>query len=80
LRDLERVTVRACVEALRGSARAFYANWVDQANERGEIWPGAQTADAAAVLDIQSTTLLVQMVWVMIRSCSGLRPRWRLPG
>jgi AcrR family transcriptional regulator len=54
-------TVRARVEALRGSARSFYADWVDQAKERGEIPSGVPTAVAAALLDIQSTTLLVQM-------------------
>jgi AcrR family transcriptional regulator len=33
-------TVRARVEALRGNARALYAEWVEQATERGEISPG----------------------------------------
>jgi hypothetical protein len=54
-------TVRARVEALRGSARAFYADWVDQAKKRGEIPPGVPTSVAAVFLDIHSTTLLVQM-------------------
>lgn len=54
-------TVRARVEALRESARAFYADWVEQAKGRGEIPPDVPTDVAAALLDIQSTTLLVQM-------------------
>ena len=54
-------TVRARVDALRESARAFYADWVELAKERGEVAPGVPTAVAAAFIDIQCTTLFVEM-------------------
>jgi AcrR family transcriptional regulator len=53
--------VRARVDALRESARAFYTDWVDHAKERGEIPLDIPTAVAAALLDIQTNTLLMQM-------------------
>lgn len=50
----------ARVEQLRGHARSSYAAWVDQAKERGEVSPKVSTTVAAALIDIQCTTLLVQ--------------------
>ena len=49
------------VDALRVSARAGYASWVEVAKERGEVSPGVSAAVAAAFIDIQCSTLLVQM-------------------
>ncbi len=52
---------RARVEGLRSSARLAYAEWIDRAKERGDISPDVSTPVAAALLDIQSNTLLTQM-------------------
>lgn len=54
-------TVRARVEALRAAARRGYADWVEHAKARGEISSSVSTDVAAAFIDIQCTTLLVQM-------------------
>ena len=42
-------------------ARVVYANWVDGVKQRGEIAPGVSTSVAAAFLDTQCTSLLMQM-------------------
>lgn len=52
---------RARVDALRDDARATYAAWVQRAQDRGEIAPEVSTSVAAAFIDTQFTTLLVQM-------------------
>lgn len=51
----------ARVEALRGAARSAYADMVDRAKGRGEVSMDLSTTVAAAFIDIQCTTLLVQM-------------------
>lgn len=53
--------VKARVELLRNAARTAYAHWVDVAKSRGEIDPQVSTEVAAAFIDIQCTTVLVQM-------------------
>lgn len=52
---------RARVEALRDSARADYAAWVDRAKSRGEIDATMSTDVAAAFVDLQLTALLMQV-------------------
>lgn len=53
--------VRARVHALRRAARIAYADWVILAKQRGEIAPDVAIDVAAAFIDIQCSTLLVQM-------------------
>ena len=53
--------VRTRVDALRAGARAAYAGLVDQAKQRGEVPTTVSTTVAAALIDIQCTTLLVLM-------------------
>lgn len=53
--------VRTRVEALRSEARAAYADLVDQAKQRGEVPTNVSTTVAAALIDIQCTTLLTLM-------------------
>jgi hypothetical protein len=52
---------RARVETLRDESRADYAAWVERAQGRGEIAPEVSVEVAAAFIDTQFTTLLVQM-------------------
>jgi len=52
---------RARVGALGDGARADYAAWVQRAKERGELAPDVPVEVAAAFIDTQFTTLLVQM-------------------
>ncbi|MEY2982122.1 MAG: hypothetical protein RL562_2349 [Planctomycetota bacterium] len=52
---------RARLDALRAGAVAAYAAWVGRGKARGEIAPDIPTDVAAAFLDTQFTTLLVQM-------------------
>lgn len=52
---------RSRVELLRQDALSRYADWVERAKERGEVDRSVPTAVAAAFLDVQFTTLLVQM-------------------
>lgn len=52
---------RARVELLRDGARADYAAWVQRAKERGEVAPDVSVEVAAAFIDTQFTSLLVQM-------------------
>jgi len=53
--------VRTRVDALRVGARGAYAGWVDEAKQRGEVSTSVSTTVAAALIDIQCTTLLVLM-------------------
>ncbi len=53
--------VRTRVEALRAGARGAYADWVDQAKQRGEVPISVSTTVAAGLIDTQCTTLLVLM-------------------
>jgi AcrR family transcriptional regulator len=52
---------RARVDTLRDDARVTYAAWVQRAKDRGEIATEVSTVVAAALVDTQFTTLLVQM-------------------
>lgn len=52
---------RARVDALRDGARTTYAAWVQRARNRGEIAAEVPTSVAAAFIDTQFTSLLVQM-------------------
>jgi AcrR family transcriptional regulator len=52
---------QARVAGLCEGARVVYADWVDGAKQRGEIALGISTSVAAALLDTQCTSLLMQM-------------------
>lgn len=54
-------TTRARVDRLRARAIAGYAAWVERAKARAEIPADVPTDVAAAFLDTQLTTLLMQM-------------------
>lgn len=51
----------ARVEALRNHARAAFAELIEKAKQRGEVTVNVSTEVAAAMLDIQCNTVLMQM-------------------
>ncbi len=53
--------VAARVDALRDGARAAYGEWIDQSKQLGQVAPNVSTEVAAALIDIQCTTLLIRM-------------------
>lgn len=52
---------RARMDALRQRSLEAYANWFDRAKTRGEVRSSVPASVAAAFLDTQFTTLLMQM-------------------
>lgn len=54
-------TAAARVDALNAAARAVYGEWIDRSKQLGQVAPDVSTEVAAALIDLQCTTLLVQM-------------------